>query len=503
MNALEAYAELLRRANELALLDSYLELLDWDELTYMPRGGVGNRGNQMAYLAGLRHDRATDPRLGELLAALEGSELTSASVSDAAANVRELRRGFDRATRVPRRLVEALARAVSLAQQQWNVARQDADFAAFQPSLEEIVALKREEAQALGARGNPYDAILDEYEPGATSADLRKLFAALRDELAPLVAAIGAARKKPNRAVLSRDFPVERQRSFGEAVAAAVGFDFEGGRLDTTPHPFFGSIGPGDVRITARFSATNFSDGFFGILHEVGHGLYEQGFNPAHHGTPLGAAPSVGMHEAQARLWENLVGRSRPFWQHFFPQARQTFPEALRGVTLDRFYAAVNAVVPGTNRVQADEVTYNLHIVVRFELEQALLSGDLKAVDVPAAWNEAYQKVLGVTPADDAEGCLQDGHWSAGMIGYFPTYTLGNIFAAQLFARAAAEVGDLEKACARGDFSGLLGWLREKVHRTGCRFPSAALIERVTGARPDHRALVEHLRRKYGELYGL
>jgi carboxypeptidase Taq len=498
-----AYDELISRAKEHALLASLAELLDWDELTYMPRGGVANRGSQMAYLAGLQHQKATDPRLGELLATLERSDLVRQLDSDAAVNVRELRRAYDRASKVPRRLVEEIARAVSFAQQQWNVARQDADFAAFQPSLEQIVALKREQAQALDSRRDPYDALLDDYEPGATSAELARLFAALNDELRPLLAAIIGARKKPNRAVLHRDYPVERQRSFGETVAAALGFDFEGGRLDTTPHPFFGSIGTGDVRITTRFTATNFADGFFGILHEVGHGLYEQGLDPAHAGTPLGEAPSVGLHESQARLWENLVGRGRPFWQHFFPRARQAFPEALRGVSLDRFYAAVNAVEPALNRVQADEVTYNLHIVIRFELERALLRCDLQAGDVPAAWNEAYRKVLGVSPANDAEGCLQDGHWSAGLIGYFPTYALGNLFAAQLMERATADLGDLDKALARGDFAGLLGWLREKVHRPGSRYPSAKLIEDVTGTPPGVRPLADQLRRKYGELYGI
>jgi carboxypeptidase Taq len=479
------------------------ELLGWDELTYMPRNGVAGRGSQMAYLAGVQHEKTADPRLGELLATLESSELTREPLSDAAVNVRELRLAYERATKVPRPLVEELARVASFAQQQWNVARQDADFAAFQPCLEQMVALKREEAQALDSHRHLYDALLDYYEPGATGAAIAGLFAGLRAELLPLVAAIAAVRKKPGRAVLYRDYPVDRQRSFGEAVAAALGFDFEGGRLDTTPHPFFGSIGRGDVRITTRFSATHFGDGFFGILHEVGHGLYEQGLDPAHDGTPLGNAPSVGLHESQARLWENLVGRSRPFWEHLFPQARQAFPSALRGVTPDRFYAAINAVEPGSNRVQADEVTYNLHIFIRFDIEQALIAGDLKTADVPAAWNEAYRKTLGIAPANDADGCLQDGHWSAGLIGYFPTYTLGNICAAQLFAQAARDMGELDQAIARGDFTGLLDWLREKVYRSGSRYRATQLIEHITGSPPNHRPLVAYLQRKYRALYGL
>jgi len=318
MHADAAYQELIRRSHEQALLASCAELLEWDELTYMPRGGVDNRGNQMAYLAGLRHDKATDPRLGELLASLEESELVRDPQSAAAVNIRELRRLYHRAIRMPRSLSEELARTASFAQQEWNIARQNDDFAHFRPWLEKIVTLKRYEAESLSDGDDLYDALLEEYEPGARSDAIALLFAELRRELMPLIAAISGAGRQPNVGILHRDYPIERQRRFGEAVAAAVGFDFACGRLDTTPHPFFGSIGPGDIRITTRFAAHNFSDGFFGILHEVGHALYEQGLDPMHQGTPLGEAVSLGMHEAQARLWENTVGRSRPFWQHFF-----------------------------------------------------------------------------------------------------------------------------------------------------------------------------------------
>jgi carboxypeptidase Taq len=503
MKAQAAYDELVRRSRQEALLASCAELLGWDEETYMPRDGVAHRADQMAFLAGLLHEWATDPRVGELLGVLEGSALVRDPESPATVNVRETRRVYDRLTRLPRRLVEELARTTSFAQQEWGVARQNADFCSFRPWLEKVVALKRHEADALGYEDAAYDALLEDYEPGATSRALAQLFDALRRELVPLVTALTYAPRKPNVAVLHRDYPVDRQRVFGETVAAAVGFDFHRGRLDPTTHPFFSSIGPGDCRITTRFSARNFSDGFFGILHEVGHALYEQGLDPAHYGTPMGESGSLGVHESQSRLWENLVGRSRPFWEHFFPLARQVFHEALAGVTLDEFHFAVNHVEASCNRVRADEVTYNLHILVRFELERALMAGDLKVADVPAAWNEAYRHYLGVTPPNDAEGCLQDGHWAAGLIGYFPTYTLGNLFAAQLFAKAAEELGDLDAQLARGEFGGLLGWLRAKVHRQGQRYLAARLIERVTGSPPDHRPLVQGLRRKYGELYGV
>jgi carboxypeptidase Taq len=503
MHAHAAYDELVRRAREDALLASCAELLGWDEETYMPRGGVAHRANQLALLAGLQHDRTTDPRLGELLGVLEHSSLVADPLSPEAVNVRELRRLHDRLRRLPRSLVEELARITSLAQQEWVTARANADYAHFRPWLERIVALKRQEAEAIGYDTTAYDALLDEYEPGARSLEIACLFDALRQELVPLVTAITAARRQPHVVLLRREYPLERQRIFGEAVAAALGFDFQRGRLDTTTHPFFSSIGPGDCRIATRYSLHHFSDGFFSILHEVGHALYEQGLAAEHWGTPMGEAVSLGVHESQSRLWENTIGRSRPFWEHFFPRARQVFHQALAGVSLEDFHFAVNYVAPTLIRVQADEVTYNLHILVRFELERALVSGNLKAADLPAAWNEAYQHYLGITPANDTEGCLQDGHWGAGLIGYFPTYTLGNLMAAQLFAQARRDLGDLSQPFARGEFGDLLGWLRERVHSQGHRYPATRLLSQVTGSPLDHRPLVQTLQSKYGELYGI
>lgn len=495
------YHELLRRVREEALLGSCAELLGWDEETYMPRGGGPHRGDQMALLAGLCHERATDPRLGELLDQLDGS--APARDPDVAVNLREIRRTWQRHARLPRTLVEELARTTTLAQQEWTRARQDADFAPFAPWLSRILHLKRQEAECLGYDTIPYDALLEEYEPGARAADLAELFSTLRRDLVPLAQELTHAPRQANVGLLRREYPIDRQRAFGETVAGAIGFDFERGRLDPTTHPFFSSIGPGDCRITTRFRSNDFRDGLFAILHEVGHGLYEQGLEPAHYGTPLGIAVSLAMHEGQARLWENLVGRSATFWQHFFPLARQMFHEALHDVPLDAFHFALNHVEPTLLRVGADEVTYNLHILIRFELEQALLSGDLAVADLPEAWHAAYRHELGIRPANDAEGCLQDGHWAAGMIGYFPTYTLGNVFAAQLIARVEVELGGLDRAFRGGDFSGLLGWLREHIHRQGCRVPARELIARVTGAAPTPQALLGGLRRKYEALYGI
>lgn len=503
MTAETAYAELIQRSREEALLESCQALLGWDELTFMPPGGVAARANQLAYLAGLHHARATDPRIGDLLAAVESTPLVSDPRSAVAVNVREIRRAFNRQVRLPRTLVEEMARVAPLAQQQWATARQEADFAAFCPWLEKIIALQRQEAACLGYADSPYDALLDNYEPGTRSADIARLFEALRTELTPLMVAIAGSRKRRKQSILRRNYPVERQHAFAMEAAVAVGFDFERGRVDTSVHPFSTHIAHGDCRIAIRYSANYFSDAFFALLHEVGHGLYEQGLDPEHEGTPMGAVLSVALHESQSRLWENLVGRSLPFWKYFYPRARQAFPEALGKVALSDFHLAINHVEPSLNRVQADEVTYNMHILVRFELERALIGGDLPVTDLPGAWNEAYQKTLGVTVPNDAEGCLQDGHWSEGLIGYFPTYTLGNVCAAQLFARARAELGNLDAAFARGDFSTLLGWLRARVHREGGRYAAPALIEKVTGQPPDHRPLVTMLRDKYSEVYGI
>ncbi|MBX6311620.1 MAG: carboxypeptidase M32 [Isosphaeraceae bacterium] len=498
-----AYDELIRRTREQALLGSCSALLGWDEQTYMPRGGAEHRGHQMALLAGLRHERATDPRLGELLAAVEGTDLVADPESPEAVNVREIRRSYDRQTRLPRSLVEELARTTTIAQQEWVTARRENDFPRFRPWLERVMDLKRQEAEYLGYDEVAYDALLDEYEPGARSRDLAALFDALRLELVPLATAIASAPRRPDVVILHREYPIDRQRLFGETAAAAVGFDFERGRLDTSAHPFCTGIGPGDCRLTTRYDPHDFGQAFFGILHEVGHGLYEQGLDPEHHGTPMGEAVSLGVHESQSRLWENAVGRSRAFWIYWFPLARQIFREALRDVSLDQFHFAVNHVEPSLIRVEADEVTYNLHILIRFELERALLSGDLPVGDVPGAWAEKYQQYLSLTPPNDTAGCLQDIHWSAGLVGYFPTYTLGNLYAAQFFAQATAELGDPGPAFARGEFAPLLAWLRDRIHRHGQRFRSAALVERVTGRPPDHRPLLQALRSNYGMLYGV
>jgi carboxypeptidase Taq len=498
----QAYADLLHRARESTVLESVGSVLSWDESTYMPRQGSAYRGEQMALIARLGHEMRTSPVLGELLAAVESSDLVRDPAGDVAVNVRELRRSYDRAVKLPAALVEELARVTTQAQQVWRDARKASNFALFRPSLEQIVRLVREKAQAIGYRDTPYDALLDEFEPCATTAEITRTFADLRQELVPLVAAIAASGKKPRRDVLEREYPVDRQRVFGEGAAAAIGFDFDAGRLDETAHPFCSGIGPGDCRITTRYNPRHFNESFFGILHEAGHALYEQGLPAAQHGTPLGTFASLGIHESQSRLWENQVGRGRAFWEHFFPRARQTFPAALRDVSLDDWLFAINDVQPSFIRVEADEATYNLHILLRFEIEQALVRGDLAVAELPAVWNEKFQAMFGLVPANDAQGCLQDIHWSFGGLGYFPTYTLGNLYAAQFMARARADLPGLDDDFRHGDFARLKEWLNEKVHAQGMRYRAGELCRRVTGEALSHRPLIEHLRAKYAPLYG-
>ncbi len=497
----EAYDALIGRVKETALLESCGSILDWDQRTYMPAKGAAHRAEQLALLAGMVHQKATAPEIGELLGQVETSELAREPGSPGAVNAREIRRAYDRATKIPQTLVEELARTCTLAHDVWVEARRKSDFALFRPWLEKVVALKRQEAQAVGYAGVPYDALLDEYEPGETTARLTVLFAELREDLVPLVLAVATSRRKPDLSILEREYPVDRQEALGRAAAAAIGFDFEAGRLDVTTHPFCSGIGPGDTRLTTRYNPREFGDAFFSIMHEAGHGIYDQGLDPAHYGTPLGSPVSLGIHESQSRLWENFVGRSRAFWEHFFPQARQAFPAALGNESLEAFHFAINNVRPSFIRVDADEATYNLHILLRFELEQALMAGDLPAADVPAAWRDAFKRYLGLEVSDDARGCLQDTHWSGGGIGYFPTYTLGNMYAAQFFAQARADLGDLDAQFRHGEFAPLKAWLNAKIHRQGQRQRATDLVQAVTGKPLSHRPLLEHLRAKYAPLY--
>lgn len=499
-----AYEELVARMREAELLGSCASLLSWDEQTHLPPRGAEHRANQLALLAGLTHERKTDPRIGELLNELEAVSGDSDPEGERAVNVREIRRAYNRAVRLPKRLVEELSRTTSLAQQAWVEAKKNADFPTFLPWLTKIVALKREEAEAIGyGTGHRYDALLDDYEPGMTAAAVTAVFEPLRNELVKLVSLIQQSGRQAPVEILHRHYPQQAQRVLAESAAKYIGFNFEAGRLDESPHPFCSGIGPGDCRLTTRFHDHHFNAGFFGVLHEAGHGIYEQGLQTEAFGLPMGQACSLGIHESQSRLWENFVGRSRAFWEYFYPSAQQAFPIALKQVSLDDFYFAINDVRPSLIRVEADEVTYNLHIMLRLELELQLLSGDLPPAEVPTAWNTCVENYLGIKPPNDAVGCLQDIHWSGGLIGYFPTYALGNMYAAQFFEAAQDALGPLETLFQRGEFLPLKAWLNENIHRHGKRYPAARLVEVVTGRPLSAEPLIGHLRNKFSALYGL
>ncbi|HMC09820.1 MAG TPA: carboxypeptidase M32 [Pirellulaceae bacterium] len=503
MPASAAFDELCSLARESALIESVEAALGWDERTYMPAAAGEYRAEQMTFLTGLAHKQRTSKQLGDLLGELASSDLLKDPHSDAGATIRELKRQYDKRVKLPQKLVEELTRASVLGQQAWVKARQDNDFAAFAPHAEKLFHLKRQQAECLGYKDSPYDALLDDFEPDAKTADVAKVLAQLRGELVPLVQAIMQSGRKAPVEILQREYPAAAQEAFGKAAAAAIGFDFTRGRLDITHHPFCSGMGPHDCRITTRYDERFSNSAFFGILHEAGHGIYDQGMRPDQFGLPPGNYVSLGIHESQSRMWENLVGRSRAFWQHFFPRLQGAFPAAVGDVKPDDFFWAINHVAPSLIRVEADEATYNLHIVIRFELEQALLSEDLAIGDLSGAWRERYEQYLGVAPTTDADGCLQDIHWSAALIGYFPTYSLGNLYASQFFEQADRDLGGLAPMFARGEFEPLKAWLNEKIHTKGQCYTAAELVQLVTGQPLSPAPLMRHLRGKLRPLYGI
>jgi carboxypeptidase Taq len=496
---MSAYTTLCQRERERATLASAGSLLGWDERTNLPAKGQAFRGDQLAVIAKLCHEQLTAPAMGDLLQQTEAEALSD----EQRANVKGIRRYYDRAVKMPTELVVALAKATSAGQNAWEPAKHKNDFASFKPFLETILKLKREEAQAVGYTDHPYDALVDEFEPGARTSDLKTLFKQLQDQLVPLIAAIQQSKMKAPKEILARSYPVEQQRQLSEWIAEQIGFDRSGGRLDVTVHPFCSGIGPGDVRITTRYNEHAFAEAFFGTLHETGHGIYEQNLPAEHFGTPLGTACSLGIHESQSRLWENFIGRSQPFWKANWEKVRTTFSATLQDVTLDQFYAAINDVRPSFIRIEADEATYNLHIILRFELEQAMLTGDLAATDLPGAWNERFYKMFGLKVSQDNLGCLQDVHWSAGLLGYFPTYTLGNLYAAQFMEQAQKDQPLMNDQITQAQYAPLKNWLTERIHCLGQRYSATELCQQITGKALSHAPLMAYLQKKFGPLYGI
>lgn len=496
----KAFDDLLEYSRDLHALRSAAGLLAWDQETYMPGKAGEGRARSMAALSRVMHQRASDPRFADLL---EASAADASLAPEEKALVRELKRDRDRTVRVPESLAAEIASTVSLSQRAWAEARPKEDTKTFNPWLAKVIALKRKEAECLGHEGTPYNALLEGYEPGARAEPLAAVLKDLKAALVPLLGRIMEKAKGEKDPLAGLDFPLDKQRAFNARVLADMGFDLEAGRLDESAHPFTEGLNPRDVRLTTRYSVSDPMSALFSTLHEGGHGLYEQGFEERWFGTPLAEAQGLGIHESQSRLWENQVGRSRDYWTRYYPLLKEHFPAQLASLNLDGFLRAINRVEPSFIRVEADEVTYNLHIVLRFELELALFDGKLDAGDLEAAWNEGMRRNLGVTPPSPSRGYMQDVHWSCGLLGYFPTYTLGNLRAAQLFAAARHDLPDLSGDIRQGRFAPLKGWLSDKIYRHGRRHSGDALMEAATGSRTDAGPFLAYLEEKYAALYGI
>jgi carboxypeptidase Taq len=478
--------ELLERLAEIADLERMAMLLAWDQEVVMPPAGAEARGELRATVGRLSHERFTDERVGELLESAAPRDELEADV------VRVARRDFDKARRVPGELVAEMARAGVAARGVWLVARETNDFALFAPHLERNIELRRRYSACFPEAEHPYDPLLDDFEPGMSTAELREALERLRDGLVPLVA---AAPEVDASLLRAGPFPEAGQRALVTTVLRAVGVDDERWRLDDAAHPFEATIATNDIRLTTRYDEADL-DSLYSSLHEFGHGLYEHHIDPALARTPLGTGASSAWHESQSRLWENMVGRSPGFWRWCFPHAQAALPERFAGATWQEVQRAANAVRPSLIRVSADEVTYGLHIVLRFELELALIEGSLVVADLPAAWNERTQAYLGLDVPDDAHGVMQDVHWAEGIFGYFPTYALGNVIAGQVWARVNADLPDLDERFAAGEFAPLREWLAEHVHRFGRRLLPTDLLQRVTGEGLDPAPYLDYLEAK-------
>lgn len=496
----DAYLKLCDRSKQISYLASAMALLHWDQRTSIPPKGNAHRSDQLAALAKMHHNLVTESIVGDWLIEVEASPLTQDSLSVEAVNIREWRRAYDRAVKIPENLAVALAKLSSETQAVWEVARPRNDWPTLKPYLEEIFRLKREQAEVIGYENEPYDALLDSYEPGETAANLGPIFHVLVEALVGFFQSIREKTPNMNLGLQCLNFPIDRQKAFAEFVAVAMGYDMAAGRLDVSAHPFTIGIGPGDVRITTRYSENSFTESFFGAVHETGHALYHQGLPLEHWGTPFCKPISLGINESQSRMWENIVARSKAFWKYFYPKLQEIFP-SFYAVPLEAFYAWINKVTPSLIRTEADEVTYNLHVLLRFELEVMLCRGELEVEDLPEAWNATMYKYLGIVPDSYSAGVMQDIHWPSGSIGYFPTYTLGNLYAAQFFRRLDQEIDGAKKYIERGNFAPILDWLRRNIHKQGMRYRPRELLRTVTDEDLNPSYFIQYLREKYTEIY--
>jgi carboxypeptidase Taq len=487
---------------EVVDLQHAASLLEWDEQVYMPPGGASTHGDMVATIRKVAHEKFTSDAVGRALEEAGRNAAGDGGDSDGDRLLSVTAHEYDKALRVPADFVAEQAQAVSAAQHAWVTARKQSEFAPFKPHLEKIVELKRRYVGFFPPGAHPYDVLLDDFEPGMTTAEVRELFGVLRPRQVALIRELTAP-PQVDDGFLHRPYSESAMSEFARTVATAVGFDWQRGRQDRSVHPFATGIGPNDVRITTRFVEREPLSLLFGLIHETGHALYEQGIAPAFARSLLGNAASLGVHESQSRLWENLIGRSRQFWEYFYPALQDQFSSQLGDVNLDQFYRGINKVKPTLIRVESDEATYNLHIMMRVEMEIGLLEGTIRVQDLPELWRARMEEYLGVVPTDAATGVLQDIHWSIGALGYFATYTLGNVISAQLWATYLRDHPDRDDQIRRGEFGPLLDWLRTNIHRHGRKYKAQELVERVTGSRIDPQPYLEYLERKYRPIYGL
>jgi carboxypeptidase Taq len=499
----DKYEALVHHLMDIRNVDRAGALLGWDQQVNMPPGGAKGRAAQVATLARIAHEMFTDEKIDMLLkeAVLELGD--APYDSDEASMVRVSRVDYREKTCIPSELVAEHAEATALGHNIWKESRAKNDFAAFVPILTRILDLTRRMADYIGYSDHPYDALLGKYERGMTSQAVKRLFDEHKPPLVKLIAAINADNDRVSDDVLHRDYDIDKQRQFCIEIATAFGYDFNRGRIDVATHPFAINFGQGDVRITTRYYRDFLSPAVFGTMHEAGHAMYEQGVSAALEGTPLSRGTSLGVHESQSRLWENFVGRSKGFWTWAYPKLQAYFPEALRAVPLETFYRAINKVGQSFIRVEADEATYNLHIMLRFELEMEMVAGNIPVDKLPKEWNERFEAYFGIVPPTDTLGVLQDVHWSSGLIGYFPTYALGNMLAAQYYKRALHDHREIPAEIERGKFDTLLKWLNVNIHQHGRKFTPAELTKRITGESIQSGDYMTYLETKYGEIYGL
>lgn len=495
----EKFNQLKEILGEVSDLDRAGSVLGWDQNVNMPPGGGEARGQQLATLAKIAQEKFVDDKVGRLLEDLKNEFEPG---SDEADMIRVASRNYDKAKRVPSEFIAEQAIVTSKAFEAWVDAKGKSDFSIFRPHLEKVVELVQRYISFFPVGNHPYDTLLDDYEPGMKTSEVQEIFSGLRTKQVDLIKKISAS-KQVKDDFLHKKYNEKKVWDFGEAIITKFGYDWDRGRQDKAPHPFETTFSVNDVRITNRFEVNSPLSTLFGAMHEAGHAMYEQGVNPAFERTPLQSGTSLAVHESQSRMWENLVGRSLPFWEHFFPQIKKLFPAQLDGVSLKSFYKAINKVEPSLIRVNADEATYNLHIMLRLELEIGMVDGTMKVRDLPEIWNTKMKEYLGITPPNDAQGVLQDIHWSGGSIGYFSTYALGNLVSAQLWEKINKDIKDLDEQIRKGKFDELLGWLHDKIHVYGHKYDPQDLVQKVTGSKIDSAAYVRYLTRKYSDIYGL